>query len=128
VVAGASLVVFISVFLPWFGVDLYGNDISVSGMTTHGYLVIPIVVELVMIAYLILRAGWDELPFRMPIAHAPLLLIGTAIQFLFVFIGFLDKPGSGLSWEFGAYLALIASAVAAAPVVVPAVRSWQAHR
>jgi hypothetical protein len=43
---------------------------------------------------------------------------------LLVFIGFLDKP-AGLSWEIGAFLALIAAVAAAAPVVGPAVRSWQ---
>jgi hypothetical protein len=128
VVAGASLIVFISLFLPWFGSDLFGDDVSASGMSAHGYLVIPIIVELVMVVYLLLRAGWDEFPFSLPIAHAPLLLVGTALQFLLVLTGFADNPGSGLSWEPGAYLALIASVVAAAPVVVPAVRSWQAHR
>ena len=44
-----------------------------------------------------------------------------------MFIGFLDKP-AGLSWEIGAYLALIAAVAAAAPVIVPAVRSWQDSR
>jgi hypothetical protein len=43
---------------------------------------------------------------------------------LLAFIGFLDKP-AGLGWEIGAFLALIAAVAAAAPVVGPAVRSWQ---
>jgi hypothetical protein len=56
------------------------------------------------------------------------LLVGSGLQFLLVLIGFLDKPAAGLDWEFGAYLALIAAAAAAAPVVIPAVRSWQENR
>ncbi len=70
------------------------------------------------------QAGWSNLP----IAHAPLLLIGTGLQLLLVLIGFADVPVSGLSWEIGAYMALIASAVAAGPLAVPAIRAWQGGR
>ena len=44
-----------------------------------------------------------------------LLLTGTGVQFLLVLIGFLDVPLAGLGWEIGAYLALAAAALAAAP-------------
>lgn len=128
VVGAASVVVFISMFLPWFGLSLLGETVSESGTTAHGYLVIPMITALGLTAYLVIRAGWDELPFSLPLAHARLLLIGTGLQFLLVFIGFADRPASQLSWEFGAYLALIASVTAAAPVVAPAIRSWQANR
>ena len=93
-----------------------------------GGIVCVVILAVLMIAYLILRSGWDELPVSLPIAHAPLLLIGTGLQFLLVLIGFFDVPVAGLSWEIGAYLALIASVTAAAPLVVPAIRSWQASR
>ncbi len=126
-VGGASLVVFISIFLPWFGISFLGQSVTADATTVHGYMVIVLILALVLIAYLLLRSGRDEFPVSMPIAHAPLLLIGTGLQFILVLIGFLDKP-SGLSWEFGAYIGLIASLIAAAPVVVPAVRSWQGSR
>jgi hypothetical protein len=71
------------------------------------------------------RAGWQTLPFRLPIAHAPLLLVGTAVQLLFVLIAFLFKA-SGTSWEIGAYLALLAALAACAIIAVPAIRSAQA--
>jgi hypothetical protein len=67
----------------------------------------------------------------MPVAHAPLLIVGTGLQFLLVVIGFFDTPstpagfpGYSVSWGFGAFLALIASIVAAGPVIYPAVRSY----
>lgn len=123
-VGGASLVVLLSVFLPWFGVD----GINVSGTTAHGYLALVAILAVVLVAYLVLRSGWDEFPLNLPIAHAPLLLIGTSLQLLLVLIGFADVPVSGLSWEIGAYMALIASAVAAGPLVVPAIRAWQGAR
>jgi zinc-ribbon domain len=126
-VGGASLIVLISLFLPWYGLTVLNASFSVSGTSAHGYLVIALLVALLLIGYLVVRAGWEELPVNLPIAHAPLLLLGTGLQFLLVLIGFLDKP-TGLSWEIGAYLALIAAAAATAPVVIPAIRSWQASR
>jgi hypothetical protein len=123
-VGGASLVVLISLFLPWYGVTVLGASYTVSGTSAHWYLVIGLLLALLLIGYLVLQSGWDKPPMDLPIAHAPLLLIGTGLQLLLVFIGFLDKP-AGLSWEIGAYLALIAALAAAAPVVVPAIRSWQ---
>jgi len=125
VVGGSSLVVLVSLFLPWFGLSGLGGTFSLSGVSVHGYLYLDLIVTLLVIAYLIVRAGWDQLPASLPIAHGPLLLIGTSLQFLLVLIAFADKPAL-LSWEIGAYLALIASMAAAAPVVVPAIRSWQA--
>jgi hypothetical protein len=128
VVGGASVVVLISLFLPWFGFSVLGESFTVSGLTAHGYLYVLLILTLVILAYLVLRAGWDQLPFSLPIAHGPLLLIGTGLQFLLVLIGFLDKPLSVLSWEVGAYLGLVAAAVAAGPVIVPAIKSFQASR
>lgn len=127
-VGGASVLVFISLFLPWFGVSVLGASFNISGTTAHGYLVIVAILALVLVGYMLLRSGWDEFPLHLPIAHAPLLLIGTGLQFILVLIGFFDKPAAGLNWEFGAYLAVIAAAVAAAPVVIPAIRSWQGNR
>jgi hypothetical protein len=127
-VGGASLVVVVSLFLPWFGFGELGASVSVSGTTAHGYLVLAVITALLMAAYLLLRSGWDEFPASLPIAHERLLLAGTGAQFLLVFIGFLDVPLAGLSWEIGAYLALIASVAAAVPVVLPVLRSRQGRR
>ncbi|MGH3197855.1 MAG: hypothetical protein ACRDNT_18505, partial [Streptosporangiaceae bacterium] len=127
-VGGASLVVLISLFLPWFGFSALGESFSASGTTAHGYLVIVVILAVLMIGYLVLRSGWDEFPVNLPVAHAPLLLIGTGLQLLLVLIGFFDVPVSGLSWEIGAYLALIASVTAAGPLIIPAIRTWQASR
>jgi hypothetical protein len=125
---GASLVVLVSVFLPWFGAGELGASISVSGTTAHGYLVIVVVTALLIQACLLLRSGWHESGVARPIAHGTLLLAGTGLQFLLVLIGFLDVPLAGLSREIGAYLALLASAAAAVTLALPAVRARQARR
>ena len=124
-VGGATVVALISLFLPWFGFSALGSSFSISGVTAHGYLYISLIVSLAILAYLVLRAGWDALPVTLPIAPGPLLLIGTGLQFLIIVIAFLVKPVSELSWDIGAYLALIAAIAAAAPVAVPAIRSMQ---
>jgi hypothetical protein len=75
----------------------------------------------------VLRAGWDVLPVRLPVARAPLLLVGTALQLLIVVIAFLSKP-AGLSWDIGAYLELAAAIAACGVIAGPAVRAWSATR
>lgn len=117
IIGGASIVVLLSLFLPWFGIFGY----STSGMSLHGYLVIALLAALAMLGYLVLRAGWDTPPVRLPIAHAPLLLIGTGVQLLLILIGFLQSDG--LSHEFGSYLGLLAALVACGVIAVPAIRS-----
>lgn len=117
VIGGASAVTLVSLFLPWFGV----LGFSTSGMSLHGYLAIALIASLALLGYLVVRAGWDTPPVRLPIAHAPLLLIGTAIQLLIVFIAFLQSDG--LSHEFGSYLGLLAALVACAVIAVPVIRS-----
>jgi hypothetical protein len=124
----ASLIVLLSVFLPWFGFDELGADISISGTTAHSYLVIVVITALLLAGYLLLRAGWDEFPVSLPLAPELMLLAGASLQFALVLVGFADVPLSGLGWEIGAYLALIAATAAVAPLVSPALGIWPARR
>ena len=79
---GASLVVLISLFLPWFGFSALGASLSISGTTAHGYLVLAVITALLIAGYLLLRSGWGEFPFPLPVAHESLVLAGTGVQFL----------------------------------------------
>ena len=115
-VAGvATLVMFISLFLPWFGVSLGSVGLSVDGLTAHGYLYIPLILALVEIGYLVAIAGMPEIRGRIPVPHETLLTAINVVILVLVLIGFVDKGGSGIGWRFGAFVALIAAAVAAAP-------------
>jgi hypothetical protein len=120
-VAIASLVFFISLFLPWFGVHIYIYGANVDGLW-RGYMYLTLFVSLALIAYLVFLAGLAKLPFSMPISHGAALFIATGIDFLLTLISFLTKPG-GTSWQYGAYIGLIASAIAVAPFALPAIRS-----
>lgn len=147
----ATLVTMISLFLTWVTgsvtASVAGTSVTrsqgESGTSEHGWLWLVFVLGLVIIAYLIMRAGWAEPPVKLPVAHAPLLLVATGLQLLLVLIGFFLKvtaPSAAelqndfgvtgtasVSWGIGAYLGLIAAIVAAAPVAVPAVQSMLAN-
>jgi len=88
-VAGvATLVLFIALFLPWYGVSIGPISVTADG-TAHGY---------------------------MDIMLHDLLLTGiNAVNLVLVVIAFLDKSGAG--WRFGAFVGLIAAIVAALPKV-----------
>jgi hypothetical protein len=121
IAGGATLIVLISLFLPWFGFNELGTEISVSATAVDGYVVIVVLLAVLMAGYLLWRSGWEEFPVSLPITHETLLLVASGLQFLLVTIAFLDVPDSGLSREFGAYLALIASVAAFGPAVIPAI-------
>ena len=114
---------FISLFLSWFGVTVIGITVTASGVSAHGFLYIVMVICIVEVAYLVVRAGWDKIPVEMNLPHLTVMLVLTLVNLVLVFIAFIDKPGgSGVGWEFGAFLALIAAIVAAAPYAIPQLR------
>ncbi len=120
----ATIVLFVSLFLSWFGVTVIGITVTASGVSAHGWLYIVMILDILIVAYLALRAGWDRLPISQDIPHLTVMMVATIVNLVLVFIAFIDKPGgSGVGWEFGAFIALIAAAVAAAPYAVPQLRA-----
>lgn len=120
----ATIVLFISLFLSWFGISVIGVTVTASGVSAHGWLYIVMIICILEVAYLVLRAGWEELPIAANFPHLTVMLVATIVNLVLVFIAFIDKPGgSGVGWEFGAFLALIASIVAAAPYAIPQLRA-----
>jgi len=134
VVGAATLIMMISLFLPWFSVNLGGlgalGTASASGTTAHGWLWIVFLIGLATLVYLIAVAGFQRFPVTLPLRHELLLLIATGLDLLLVLIGFLAMPGNGgdsdikIGWDFGAFIALIAAIVA----VVQPVRAFLAER
>ena len=125
----ATVVLFISLFLPWFGVSSFGYTVTASGLSSHGFLIIVLLLSLAILVYLVARAGWDRLPIGIRLAHAPVMLVATAINLSLVLIGVLLKPGgSGLGWAFGSFVALIAAVVAVAPIAIPALKERNSRR
>jgi len=118
---GATLIVLMSLFLPWFGFAGLGS--SISGADAHEYLVIVVLLEVLMAGYLLQRSGREAFPLRLPVTPETVLIAGASLQFAGVAIGFADVPIAGLSWDFGAYLALIAAAVALGAALTPVLGS-----
>ena len=124
----ATLVLFISLFLPWFGVNFGLGSVTVDGLW-HGWMYIVLVLSLVVMIDLLAHAGFDERPFKIPTTHEQLLLIGTGISFVLTLLAFVFKPGgSAVGWRFGAFVGLAAAVVAAAPLGIPAIRARRAGR
>jgi hypothetical protein len=140
IVGGASLITLISIFLPWFSASVSASAFGISeiasesGTAAHGWLWLVFVIDLLIIAYLVMRAGWEQSPLRLPVAHAPLLIIATGLQLLLIVVAFFDMPGndgiSGVSigWAWGAFVGLIAALAAAGPVLWPAAQSFMQSR
>jgi hypothetical protein len=123
VTGGATLVLLVSLFLPWFGTDGGFFNVSVDGMW-HGYMVIDLILAVATAGYLVLRAGFDSLPLGLSAAATGSLLAGAAsLNLLLAAISFATKP-TGTTWQYGAYIGLAAAIVA---VILP-VRSVMAGR
>ncbi len=149
IIGVASLVLLISMFLPW---DKYGGSetttaagvtttihsasFSFSGYSLHGYFWVVFILSLVVIAFLVMKAGWAKMPFRLPIPDDTALLVVTGLSFLLVLIGFLTRsyggggsasgPGFsykyGWSYSYGSFIGLAAAIVAVAPLAWPLIQ------
>jgi hypothetical protein len=122
----ASVVLLISLFLPWFSISAPGISISWSGMTAHGYLWLVFLLCLAIVAFLVFEAGFAELPVKLPAGREMLLLVASGINLLLVLLAFFVSPGYlslGIGWSFGAFVALIAAVVACAPLAMPILRA-----
>jgi len=123
VTGGATLVLLVSLFLPWFGTDAAFFSVSVDGMW-HSYMVIALILAVAILGYLVLRAGFVSLPFGLSATAAGQLLAGAAgLNLLLAVVSFVTKP-AGTSWQYGAYVGLAAAIVA----VIGPIRSVMAAR
>ena len=122
----ATLVLVISLFMPWFAASTGFGSYSADAFMAHGFLFLVLLVALAIIAYLVMEAGFAEMPFRLPFGRATMLLLATGFNLLLVLIGFVLVPGgytSGDGWDFGAFVGLIAAIVAFVPWGRPFLRA-----
>ena len=126
ITAFASLVLLISLFLPWFTYNFGIGSVSVDGLW-HGWMYLVFILCLVILVYLVAKASYAEVPFKVPMAQEQLLLYATVINLVLTVLAFVFKPGgigfSGIGWGYGAFVGLAAAVVAAAPLGVPAIRA-----
>ena len=135
------MLLLLSLFLPWYtvsassvnilGRQVGGGSVWGNGMDGHGYLWIVFILALVIVAYEVIKAGFDTLPFTLPASPGALLLMLTGINLLLVLIAFLLKPATGVSglsvgWGFGAFVGLICAIAAVVPLALPLIRARNA--
>lgn len=123
----ATLVLLISLFLPWVTVNFGGlGSASASGVDLHGYLWFVFVINLAVLAFLGLKASSPQMPLRLPVPESQALLIATGVQFVIVLLGFIFKgypSGYGVGYGYGAFVSLVAAIVAVAPFAIPFIQA-----
>ncbi len=118
IVGPASLVLLISFWLPWYTV----GPLSASGVGVHGWLFIAVINAVILVLYVLITAfGVGDLAGAGRLSKDELLAVLTGVNLALVLLAFLWKP-TGLSWGWGAFLAVIAAIVAFVPYGVPVVR------
>jgi len=129
-VAGiASAALLISLFLPWFGITVFGTSVTEDGLTSHGYLSIVMIICMAILGYLLLRISPVRPVLPPSRMHERLLLAATAVNFVLVVIGFISVPG-GVGWapllsrQFGSF---VGGAAALAAVASPAKCVFNIH-
>ena len=131
IAGGATLVLFISLFLPWFSVSAgfgsFTESSSVDALTAHGYLYLVLLLALAILGYLVVSAGLDSQP-ALPLSHEQILGGAAGLNLLLVGIGMLIMPGGGsslikVSWDFGAFIGLAAAVVAVVPLAAALLRA-----
>jgi len=130
IVGGATIVFVISLFLPWFTVSDGVFSASVNGLW-HGYMYIALILAFAVLAYLVLRAGFEQLPFKLPLGHEQAMLVAAAAIFVLTVLSFVFKPAGASDafasvnwgWSFGAVIGLAAAVVAVLPLGLPFLRS-----
>ncbi len=87
---------FISLFLPWFTVSVGSSAHpcgSVNGLW-HGYMYFVLIICILIVVYLVLRAGWDELPISQDVPHVTVMLVATIVNVVLIVIAFIFKPAA----------------------------------
>lgn len=131
ITAIASACLLLSLFAPWFkysvggGFGLVGYDGSASGLKSHAYLYLVLLLSAAVVIYFILQAGYAVFPYKLPASRERLLLAATGINLLLVLVGFFSVPGmgSGVGSTYGAYIGIIAAIAACAPQAMPYIRA-----
>jgi hypothetical protein len=129
VAGAASLVLLISLFLPWYKVSVPGASDTLSGAGIHRFLWLAVLLSVVVLTYLIVHAtvGWDSTPMNR-LSREPVLLSLSLVQLVLVIIPFFDVPDTliqnvTVGLAYGAYVGLVAAIAALVMVLVPYARS-----
>ncbi|MDA8267546.1 MAG: hypothetical protein M0013_04115 [Actinomycetota bacterium] len=118
VVGGATVVLFIALFLPWYSVNLgiagFGFTVNLDGLW-QGWMYLTLLLCLGTIGYLVARIAATRI--RLPFAHWQLLTTVTGLTALLTLLGVFVTP-AGTSYSWGGFVGLIAAVTALAGSIV----------
>lgn len=122
----ATIVLFLSLFLPWYTYNFGLGSISADGLW-HGWMYLVLLICIAIVAFLVLRAGFAEMPVKLPLTDEQVLLIATGVNAVLTLLAFLLKPGgvgfNGVGWGFGAFVGVAAAVIAVVPIALPVINS-----
>jgi hypothetical protein len=119
VIGLASFVLLISFWLPWYSL----GPLSADGLSAHGWLFIGVTDSIVLVLYVLITAfGVGDLAAQGRMSKEQLLGVMAGVNLVLVVLGFLLKP-TGLSWSWGAFVALVAAIVAFLPFGAPLIQA-----
>jgi len=115
-VAGASLVLMIGIYLPWFEFGSRSTGyFSFDATAVRSWMVITFFIALAIVVYLVVRVVVDR--FWLPLPHW-FILLGAGGVNLVLTVACFAKKATGVSWDIGAYLSVLAAVTAVVGALV----------
>lgn len=124
VIGLSSLALFVTLWVPWYSAGSGYVEINLNAINAHSYVAFALLTSIVLVAYLAARAGWDRLPMRLPIAHAPLLLVFVLLQLVIVVLGVISSP-DGFDHAAGSWIGLVEALLATVAIGGPILQASQ---
>jgi hypothetical protein len=116
IVAGASLVLMIGIYLPWFEFGSKATGyFSFDATAVRSWMDATFIIALSIVVYLSVRVTVGE--FWSPLPHWFILLGASGVN-LVLTVACFAKKASGVSWDVGAYLSVLAAITAVAGALV----------
>lgn len=108
VAGGATVLLFVTLFLPWYSADLFGITVTLDALW-QGWMYLVLILALATIGYLVARVLVPVI--RLPLPHWQILVGGTSLMALLTLLGvFLTPTGTSYSWA--GFVGLVAVLVA----------------
>ncbi len=116
IVGGASATLMLGIHLPWFDFGSPGTGyFSFSATSLRSWMYLPFVGALATVVYLVITAGRD---LRAPVLRRLVLVAVTGADLLLTAVCFAKKE-AGVHWDVGAFVSIVAAAVALAGALAP---------
>jgi hypothetical protein len=113
---GGSVALTIGIFLPWFEFGSRATGyFSFDAIALRRWMYLTVAVALCVVAYLLVTTTVGGL--RLPVPHRLFLLGACGVDLVLTLVCFAKKE-SGLTWDVGAYVSLVAAGVALLGAVI----------